>query len=101
MLKNSETDHKPHRRKGQTPENGDAPDQDLTPPIIALPLHSSGQSRIVTYFSGPAGQRMGTMSTFMANAQTIQPKWIVIDATDLVVGRLAVTISNVLRGKHK
>ena len=41
------------------------------------------------------------MSTFMANAQTVQPKWIVIDATDLVVGRLAVTISNILRGKHK
>ena len=26
---------------------------------------------------------------------------VVIDATDLVVGRLAVTIANVLRGKHK
>lgn len=41
------------------------------------------------------------MSTYMANANTVQPKWIVIDATDLVVGRLAVTISNLLRGKHK
>ena len=34
------------------------------------------------------------MSTFMANAQTVQPKWFLIDATDVVVGRLAVTISN-------
>lgn len=41
------------------------------------------------------------MSTFMANRNTVQPKWYVIDATDLVVGRLAVTIANVLRGKHK
>ena len=41
------------------------------------------------------------MSTYMANAQTVQQKWIVIDATDLVVGRLAVTISNILRGKHR
>jgi len=41
------------------------------------------------------------MSTFMANSQTVQPKWLVIDATDLVVGRLAVTIANLLRGKHK
>jgi large subunit ribosomal protein L13 len=41
------------------------------------------------------------MSTFMANRATVQPKWIVIDATDVVVGRLAVTISNILRGKHK
>jgi large subunit ribosomal protein L13 len=44
---------------------------------------------------------MQMMSTFMANAKTVTPKWIVIDATDLVVGRLAVTISNILRGKHK
>jgi large subunit ribosomal protein L13 len=41
------------------------------------------------------------MSTFLASAATVQPKWIVIDATDLVVGRLAVEISNILRGKHK
>jgi large subunit ribosomal protein L13 len=47
------------------------------------------------------------MSTFMANrnatpdAQTVQPQWFVIDATDLVVGRLAVHLANILRGKHK
>ena len=41
------------------------------------------------------------MSTFMANAATVQPKWFVIDASDKVVGRLAVLIANVLRGKHK
>jgi large subunit ribosomal protein L13 len=41
------------------------------------------------------------MSTFMANAQTVKPQWFVIDATDQVVGRLAVTIANLLRGKHK
>jgi large subunit ribosomal protein L13 len=35
------------------------------------------------------------------NAKTVAPKWWVIDATDLVVGRLAVAISTVLRGKHK
>ena len=41
------------------------------------------------------------MSTTLANAQTVQRKWILIDATDLVVGRLAVTVANILRGKHK
>jgi large subunit ribosomal protein L13 len=41
------------------------------------------------------------MSTFMANRATVQPKWYVIDAADAVVGRLAVTVSNILRGKHK
>jgi len=41
------------------------------------------------------------MSTYMAKASTVQQKWFVIDATDLVVGRLAVSVANVLRGKHK
>ncbi len=41
------------------------------------------------------------MSTFMANNQTHQPRWYVIDAADQVVGRLAVLIANVLRGKHR
>jgi large subunit ribosomal protein L13 len=41
------------------------------------------------------------MSTFMAKPATIQRRWFVIDATDQVVGRLAVTIANILRGKHR
>jgi large subunit ribosomal protein L13 len=41
------------------------------------------------------------MSTTLANKQTVTPKWYVIDGTDQVVGRLAVTVSNILRGKHK
>ncbi|QEL17347.1 50S ribosomal protein L13 [Limnoglobus roseus] len=41
------------------------------------------------------------MSTFMANAQNTTQQWFVIDATDQVVGRLAVVIANLLRGKHK
>jgi large subunit ribosomal protein L13 len=39
--------------------------------------------------------------TTLAKKETVQPTWYVIDATDLVVGRLAVTLANVLRGKHK
>jgi len=39
--------------------------------------------------------------TTLANRETAEQKWYVIDATDAVVGRLAVTISNLLRGKHK
>src|ERR1700674_2259064 len=41
------------------------------------------------------------MSTFMAKPGAIEQKWYVIDATDQVVGRLAVTIANILRGKHR
>jgi large subunit ribosomal protein L13 len=41
------------------------------------------------------------MTTFMAKQETITRRWLVIDATDQVVGRLAVQIANILRGKHR
>lgn len=41
------------------------------------------------------------MSTTLANAQTVEHAWYVIDATDMTVGRLATRIATVLRGKHK
>jgi large subunit ribosomal protein L13 len=41
------------------------------------------------------------MSSFMAKPQQVPQRWWVIDATDMVVGRLAVTIANILRGKHR
>lgn len=40
-------------------------------------------------------------TTFMANNQTVERKWYVVDATDLVLGRLASNVATVLRGKHK
>src|SRR5438270_1727818 len=41
------------------------------------------------------------MSTFMAKPGKLQQRWYVIDATDRIVGRLAVQIANILRGKHR
>jgi large subunit ribosomal protein L13 len=41
------------------------------------------------------------MSTFMARPGQLPQRWIVIDAADQVVGRLAVQIANILRGKHR
>ncbi len=41
------------------------------------------------------------MSTYIANKETVTPRWYVIDATDQVVGRLAVQIATILRGKHR
>lgn len=41
------------------------------------------------------------MSTYSAKPSEIEKKWILIDATDLVVGRLASIIALRLRGKHK
>ena len=39
--------------------------------------------------------------TYMANAQTIEHKWYVIDATDLVLGRLSTEAASLLKGKLK
>ena len=41
------------------------------------------------------------MSTYMANAQNIERKWYVIDAENVVLGRLATEVASILRGKHK
>ena len=41
------------------------------------------------------------MSTFMAKPGVVPQNWHVIDATNQVVGRLAVAIANILRGKHR
>lgn len=41
------------------------------------------------------------MSTFMAKQGEVPQRWFIIDAADQVVGRLAVQIANVLRGKHR
>lgn len=41
------------------------------------------------------------MKTYSAKPQDIQREWFVVDASDLVLGRLAAAIAHRLRGKHK
>lgn len=41
------------------------------------------------------------MKTFSAKAEEIERKWYVIDGTGKPIGRLAVDIAKLLRGKHK
>ncbi|HCJ12134.1 MAG: 50S ribosomal protein L13 [Verrucomicrobia bacterium GWF2_51_19] len=41
------------------------------------------------------------MKTTLAKNETVQRKWLLIDAKDQVLGRLAVKIANLLRGRHK
>src|SRR5690242_21777334 len=41
------------------------------------------------------------MNTYSAKAADIEKKWVTIDATGLVVGRLASIVAMRLRGKHK
>ena len=41
------------------------------------------------------------MKTFMANPQNVERKWYVVDAEDMILGRLASEVAAILRGKHK
>ncbi|MQY52260.1 50S ribosomal protein L13 [Rhodocyclus tenuis] len=41
------------------------------------------------------------MKTFSAKPHEVKREWLVVDATDKVLGRLATEIASRLRGKHK
>ncbi len=41
------------------------------------------------------------MKTYSAKPADIKKQWLLIDAKDLVLGRLAAEVSKILRGKHK
>ena len=41
------------------------------------------------------------MKTFMANAQTVEHNWYVVDADGMTLGRLASQVAAILRGKNK
>jgi large subunit ribosomal protein L13 len=41
------------------------------------------------------------LRTYSPKPADVQREWLIIDAEDVVLGRLAVTAANLLRGKHK
>lgn len=41
------------------------------------------------------------MKTYMATPSTIERKWFVVDAAGKTLGRMAVEVAKILRGKHK
>ncbi|SDD73089.1 50S ribosomal protein L13 [Rhodospira trueperi] len=41
------------------------------------------------------------MKTYSAKPSEVERKWYLIDADGVVLGRLAATVANILRGKHK
>ncbi len=41
------------------------------------------------------------MATYSAKPADIEQKWYVVDAQDLVLGRMATEVAKILRGKHK
>ena len=46
---------------------------------------------------------MNTLSfkTISVNKETVQKEWVVVDATDQVLGRLCTKVAKLLRGKYK
>jgi len=41
------------------------------------------------------------MGTFQARKEEVARQWVLLDATDMVLGRLAVQVASILRGKTK
>lgn len=41
------------------------------------------------------------MKTYSAKPTEVVKKWWIVDATDMIVGRLASSVASILRGKHK
>lgn len=41
------------------------------------------------------------MKSYMAKPEDIQRKWYIVDAEDVVLGRLASNVASILRGKNK
>ena len=41
------------------------------------------------------------MKTFVAKSKDVNPDWLLLDVTDLTLGKISVEIANRLRGKKK
>lgn len=39
--------------------------------------------------------------SFLEKVETVKPNWLLMDATDQIVGRMAVRLATILMGKHK
>ncbi len=44
---------------------------------------------------------LSIQKTTMVSKEDIDQKWFVVDAEEMILGRLATTVASVLRGKHK
>lgn len=69
------------------------------------PIHGRKEFLPTNLLTGPlcklASPLFLNMNTTLAKPGQVEQKWYVVDAADQVLGRLAVQISNVLRGRHK
>ena len=62
------------------------------------PLRFERNSRV---FAAEIIKELMKMKTYMANAQTVERKWYVVDAEGMPLGRLASKVAAILRGKNK
>ena len=70
--------------------------------IRAVFVRSRSSTPIPDRGSGPTNENgYIAVRTYSPKPADIQREWLVIDATDVVLGRLAVQTANLLRGKHK
>src|ERR1700757_2564730 len=60
-----------------------------------------GAHRLTSLWAARSLRALFPMTTFSAKASEIPRKWWVIDASDQVLGRVAVKAANLLRGKEK
>src|SRR5688500_20369246 len=68
------------------------------------PVPAADTSRAATdvfHQQGTPGMKALSKTTRSIKPAEVEKKWHLIDAEGLVVGRLAVIVANLLRGKHK
>lgn len=65
-----------------------------------MALAREGERRIETA-EVDEKRRLTTVRTYTPKPADVQRQWYVIDATDVVLGRLASQVAQLLRGKHK
>jgi large subunit ribosomal protein L13 len=65
------------------------------------PAHNADSSGAASSPTTPNTKRLRTVRTYTPKPGDVQRDWYVIDATDVVLGRLATHVATLLRGKHK
>src|SRR4051812_17337989 len=88
-----------HRMPTQSRGHGHPPYGARSVPQSAL--DAAGRPLIMTFSNVRVSSESESMSTTIPAKGDIEQGWHLIDAADQVVGRLAVTIANILRGKHR
>jgi large subunit ribosomal protein L13 len=68
---------------------------------MSAPHSVAGRSLLSERRNGGLQKKVRSMSTYSAKPADVVKKWVMIDASGLVVGRLASIVAMRLRGKHK